>query len=45
MEVPLAEESAMNQEKSSRRQKGGLRTMPFILGMYISPLMLHKFVI
>ncbi|PWA68544.1 proton-dependent oligopeptide transporter family [Artemisia annua] len=31
MEVPLAEESAMNQEKLSRRQKGGLRTMPFIL--------------
>ncbi|PWA72609.1 proton-dependent oligopeptide transporter family [Artemisia annua] len=31
MEVPLTEESAMKQEKSSRRQKGGLRTMPFIL--------------
>lgn len=31
MEVPLTEESTMKQEKSSRRQKGGLRTMPFIL--------------
>ncbi|GKA38849.1 NRT1/ PTR family 1.2-like protein, partial [Tanacetum coccineum] len=31
MEVPLTGESAMKHENSSTRQKGGLRTMPFIL--------------
>nr|GEU50626.1 protein NRT1/ PTR FAMILY 1.2-like [Tanacetum cinerariifolium] len=31
MEVPLTEESAMKHENSSTNQKGGLRTMPFIL--------------
>ncbi|KAK9066090.1 hypothetical protein SSX86_015492 [Deinandra increscens subsp. villosa] len=31
MEGPLREEGEMKQEESSRRQKGGIRTMPFIL--------------
>lgn len=34
MEVPLTEEREMKQEKLSGRRKGGLRTMPFILGDY-----------
>lgn len=34
MDVPLTEESEMKEKKSTGRQKGGIITMPFILGIH-----------